>query len=139
VPSRARSRLRTGHTLLVGEQLAIEGVGDPALETPHRLEGFLALGPLASVVGPTLGVETDLGDRGDVIMWLIRRFPARESRCRFCSPEQASKGAVPVQDANRLRSANLATSPTSARTRAATTGPTPRRSSTESRGPAPSP
>lgn len=62
------------------------------------------------------------------IMWFIRRFPARESRCRFCSPEEASSGAVPVQDANRLRSANRATSPTSARTRAATTGPTPGRS-----------
>jgi len=62
------------------------------------------------------------------IRWFIRRFPARESRCRFCSPEEASKGAVPVQEANRLRSANLATSPTSAKTRAATTGPTPRRS-----------
>ena len=62
------------------------------------------------------------------IMWFIRRFPARESRCRFCSPEEASRGAVPVQDANRFRSANRATSPTSARTRAATTGPTPHRS-----------
>ena len=49
------------------------------------------------------------------IMWFIRRFPARESRCRFCSPEDASRGAVPVQDANRLRSANRVTSPTSAR------------------------
>ena len=37
-------------------------------------------------------------------------------------------GAVPVQEANRFRSANRATSPTSARTRAATTGPTPTRS-----------
>ena len=52
--------------------------------------------------------------------WFIRRFPARESRCRICSPEEASRGAVPVQDANRFRSANRATSPTSARIRAAT-------------------
>jgi len=66
VPSRARSRLPTGGMLLVGEQLAVDGVGDPALETPHRLEGLLALGPLASVVGPALGVETELGDGGDV-------------------------------------------------------------------------
>ena len=62
------------------------------------------------------------------IMWLTRRFPARDRRCRFCSPEEASRGAVPVQDANLLRSANLVTSPTSARIRAATTGPTPWRS-----------
>ena len=61
-------------------------------------------------------------------MWFIRRFPARDSRCRFCSPEDASRGAVPVQDANRFRSANRAMSPTSANVRAATTGPTPRRS-----------
>jgi hypothetical protein len=53
-------------------------------------------------------------------MWFIRRFPARESRCRFCSPEEASRGAVPVQEANLLRPANRVTSPTSARTRAAT-------------------
>src|SRR5665647_3086008 len=62
------------------------------------------------------------------IMWFILRFPARERRWRFCSPDEASRGAVPVQDANRLRSANLAMSPTSARVRAATTGPTPCRS-----------
>jgi len=41
------------------------------------------------------------------IMWLIRRFLARESRCRFCSPEEASKGAVPVQDANRFDTAKI--------------------------------
>ena len=59
------------------------------------------------------------------IMWFIRRFPARESRWRLFSPDEASRGAVPVQDANRLRSANRVTSPTSARIRAATTGPIP--------------
>ncbi len=46
----------------------------------------------------------------------------------MCSPEEASRGAVPVQDADRLRSVNRATSPTSARILAATTGPTPVRS-----------
>ncbi len=61
------------------------------------------------------------------IMWFIRRLPARDRRCRSCSPEEASSGAVPVQEANRLRSAKRLTSPTSARTRAATTGPTPGR------------
>ena len=62
------------------------------------------------------------------MMWFIRRFPARDRRCRTISPEEASIGAVPVQDANRLRSANLATSPVSAKVRAATTGPNPGRS-----------
>jgi hypothetical protein len=56
--------------------------------------------------------------------WFIFRFPARDSRCLICSPEEASRGAVPVQEANRFRSANRETSPTSARIRAATTGPT---------------
>ena len=49
----------------------------------------------------------------------MRRLPARDSRWRCWSPDEASKGAVPVQDAKRLRSANRATSPTSARIRAA--------------------
>ena len=29
------------------------------------------------------------------LTWLIRRFPARESRCRSCAPEEASNGAAP--------------------------------------------
>jgi len=36
--------------------------GDPALETPHSLQGLLALSALALVLGPTLGIESDLGD-----------------------------------------------------------------------------
>jgi hypothetical protein len=36
---------------------------------------------------------------------LIRRLPARESRRRIWPPEEASMGAVPVREANRLRSA----------------------------------
>ena len=48
-------------------------------------------------------------------MWFIFRFPARDNRCRICSPEEASRGAVPLQDANRFRFANRVTSPTSAR------------------------
>jgi hypothetical protein len=33
----------------------------------------------------------------------MRRFPARDRRCRFCSPEDASMGAVPFQDAKWAR------------------------------------
>jgi hypothetical protein len=36
---------------------------------------------------------------------LILRLPARESRCLVCSPEEASRGAVPFQDASLSRSA----------------------------------
>ena len=62
MPSRARS----GCPLGISHQLAVEGVGDLALETPQRLEGLLALGSFAPVVGPAVGVEADLADRGDV-------------------------------------------------------------------------
>ena len=52
--------------LCVLEQLAVDGVGDPSLQAPDRFEGLLALGSLASVVDPAVGVEADLADRGDV-------------------------------------------------------------------------
>ena len=42
---------------------------------------------------------------------LIRRLPARDSRCRCCWPEEASSGAVPFQDAKWSRLANLWMSP----------------------------
>jgi hypothetical protein len=51
VPFRARFKLGPGVAVSVGEELAIQGVGDPALEAPDRLERLLALGPLAAVVG----------------------------------------------------------------------------------------
>ena len=53
---------------------------------------------------------------------------ARDSRWRMCCPLEASIGAVPVQDAKRLRLGNRATSPTSARILAAPAGPMPWRS-----------
>src|ERR1035437_4193090 len=56
---------------------------------------------------------------------LIRRLPARESRWRTWSPLEASRGAVPFQDANLPLSANRAMSPTSPRIRAAPEGPMP--------------
>ena len=60
---------------------------------------------------------------------LIRRFPARESRWRFCSPEEASIGAVPFQEAKCQRVGNRDTCPMSPSSRAAPEGPTPYRSS----------
>src|SRR5664279_5846319 len=70
VPSRARdiTPWRAGEygSCGVGEELAVEGVGDPALETTQRFELGLAGGLLAPVVGPAVGVEADLADRGDV-------------------------------------------------------------------------
>src|SRR4051812_3244330 len=46
---------------------------------------------------------------------LIWRLPPRESRCQTWSPEEASMGAVPVQEAKWLRSGNRDRSPTSTR------------------------
>src|SRR5690606_23402781 len=66
VPSRARLAHLPLDGLGVGEELAIDGVGDAALQAAQRLHRLLALGPLAPVVGPALGLETDLADRGDV-------------------------------------------------------------------------
>jgi hypothetical protein len=57
--------------------------------------------------------------------WLVRRFPARDSRWRTCSPEDTSIGAVPLQLANLSLVANRAMSPVSARIRPAVTAPTP--------------
>ena len=58
---------------------------------------------------------------------LICRLPARDSRWRTWSPEDASIGAVPFQDAKCALSGNLAESPASTRSRAAPEGPIPSR------------
>src|SRR5664279_1114528 len=69
VPSRARdiTPWRAGEygSCGVGEELAVEGVGDPAFETTQRFELGLAGGLLAPEVSPARGVEADLADRGD--------------------------------------------------------------------------
>jgi hypothetical protein len=52
--------------VLASAELSIDGVGDPGLKAPDRLEGLLARRWLASVVGLPVGVESDLADRGDV-------------------------------------------------------------------------
>ena len=56
---------------------------------------------------------------------LICRLPALDSRCRTWSPEEASIGAVPFQDAKWALSGNLVTSATSTSSRAAPEGPIP--------------
>lgn len=56
---------------------------------------------------------------------LMRRLPARESRWRCCWPQDASRGAVPLQEVNRSRLAKRWMSPTSASNRAAPDGPMP--------------
>ncbi len=52
----------------IEDQLAVDGVGDVALERAKGLSLGLALGNLAIEVGPTLGVG--LADLGDAAMWM---------------------------------------------------------------------
>jgi hypothetical protein len=70
VPSRtrfdARLQARFADRLRVGEQLPVDGVGDPSLQAAHRFGAGLAGGQLAPVVGPAFGVEADLSRGGDV-------------------------------------------------------------------------
>jgi hypothetical protein len=53
---------------------------------------------------------------------LICRFPARERRCRTWSPDEASIGAVPFQNAKWALVGNRVMSPTSTSSRAAPVG-----------------
>jgi len=55
----------------------------------------------------------------------MRRLPARERRCRRWSPEDASIGAVPFQEAKCAAVANRRMSPMSPSSRAAPEGPIP--------------
>jgi len=45
-------------------ELAVDGVGDPAFEAAQCFEVGLPRGPLSPVVGPPVGVEADLAERG---------------------------------------------------------------------------
>lgn len=62
------------------------------------------LGALAPVVGLTVGVEAELADRGDVDHVVHPPVAGPGEPVPVVSPEDASRGAVPVQDANRFRS-----------------------------------
>src|SRR6266498_5041524 len=50
----------------VGDELAVDDIGDPSLGAAHGLHAGLSFGELASVVGAAVGVEEYLGGRGDV-------------------------------------------------------------------------
>ena len=58
----------------------------------------------------------------------MRRFPARDRRWRCWSPEDASRGAVPFQEAKWPRLEKRRMSPMSPIRRAAPDGPMPLRS-----------
>jgi len=99
VPSRARL-LECGQAGGgVGDELAVDGVGQPAPQRAHRFHGGLGLLELAPAAGAPGGVVAELDDAGHVEHVVDRRFPARESRWRVCCPLEASMGAVPFQEA----------------------------------------
>ncbi len=79
----------------------------------------------AGVVGAALGVVAQLDDGHDVQHPVDPPAAGRDSRWRFCSPEEASMGAVPFQDAKCPRVGNRDTSPMSPSSRAAPEGPIP--------------
>jgi hypothetical protein len=61
VSSRARF-----HCFEVGDEVAVEHVGEPSFETAHRFHRGLAGGSLAPVVVLTFTGVADLADRNDV-------------------------------------------------------------------------
>lgn len=63
----------------VGDELPVDGVGDPALEAPQRLEGFPAVGALAPTVGPPVGGQAALATQ-------TRSFSGRDVRGKYLSP-----------------------------------------------------
>src|SRR3954465_13748844 len=70
VPSRTRSCcfLRVLCLVVVGifDELSVDDVGESSLEAAQCLQGCLAGGELAAVVGAAVGVVTQLHDGGDV-------------------------------------------------------------------------
>jgi hypothetical protein len=69
VPSRTRvnidTRARVRGGFGVGDELAIDGVGDASFQAAHLLQRLLPDGQLAPVVAPAWGVQADLAGGGD--------------------------------------------------------------------------
>jgi hypothetical protein len=66
VPSRARVFALGGGALGVGDEVAVDDVGQASFEAAQGFHRGLAGGELASVVGAALGVLAQLHDGGDV-------------------------------------------------------------------------
>jgi hypothetical protein len=62
----ARASVHAGGEFSVGEQLSVEGVGDPAFEAPQRFHAGLAGRELSQEVGPSGSFMAQLDDGGDV-------------------------------------------------------------------------
>ena len=77
--------------------------------------GVFPAAELASVVGAAFGVVAQLDDRCDVQDMVHPPVPGPRQPMADLLAGGGVQGAVPVQEANRFRSANRAMSPTSAR------------------------
>ena len=83
----------------VGDQLAIHGIADAALEGPERLLGGLAAGHLVlEVVPPRPGVA-NLGHRSDVQRVVQPTVAASRETVALSLSRDASIGAVPLWEA----------------------------------------
>ena len=87
--------------------------------------GGLAGGDLAPVVGAAFGVVAELDDGHDVQHPVDPPVPGPGQPMALLSPEEASIGAVPFQEAKCAWVGNRAMSPTSPSSRAAPEGPMP--------------
>jgi hypothetical protein len=75
----------------VGDELAVDDVGQPSFQASQGLYGCLAGGELASVVGAASVSWRICTMAATCRTWFSRRFPARESRWRVCSLDEASR------------------------------------------------
>ena len=110
MPSRTRANVLRGCPLSILDQLAVDGVGDPALETAQCLQGLLALGALASVVGPPLGVQAQLGDRRNVDhvvqkAWIELQVP----QCGYCQSGQVMSAVALLRNKPKPTDAEIDT------------------------------
>ena len=78
----------------VGEELAVDGVADAALEGAEGFFAGLAFGELAPEVDASVGVVGDLGDRGDVEGVVELAVPAGVEPVAVLRALDASMGAV---------------------------------------------
>ncbi len=121
------SRARPG-VFGVVDHLSVDHIGQTTFQSTPGFHRCFAVGESAAVVGAAFGVVTKLDHGHDVQDPVDARFPARDRRWRSCSPEDASSGAVPFQEAKCPSVANRLMSVTSPSSLAAPEGPMPLRS-----------
>lgn len=110
--------------LLIGERPAMYDVGQLPLERPQRLHAAVAFGELPVVVRASGSAAADLG-AGSGVQHLVRLPVAAARQAVAASPEDASRGAVPVNAGDVCLVGKRETSSTIDRMVAAPTSPMP--------------